>query len=55
MNRKSIISKITNHINITFLILLLMGFQAMFFAVVADLLAINRRLLEDVQYNLKKG
>ncbi len=36
-------------------ILLLMGFQAMFFAVVADLLAINRRLLEDVQYNLKKG
>jgi glycosyltransferase involved in cell wall biosynthesis len=35
-------------------ILLGIGFQTMLTALLADLLAVNRRLLEDVQYRLKK-
>ncbi len=34
-------------------ILFLTGVQSMFFAVIADLLAINRKLLEDIQYRTK--
>lgn len=35
-------------------ILILVGVQSLFFAVIADLLAINRKLIEDVQLNIKK-
>lgn len=35
-------------------ILILMGVQSLFFAIIADLLAINRKLIEDVQLNIKK-
>jgi hypothetical protein len=35
-------------------ILLGIGFQTMLVAFLADLLAVNRRLMEDVQYRLKK-
>lgn len=35
-------------------ILILIGIQSLFFAVIADLLAINRKLLEDIQYKTKK-
>ena len=35
-------------------ILILVGVQSLFFAVIADLLAINRKLNEDVQLNIKK-
>lgn len=34
-------------------ILILVGVQSLFFAVIADLLAINRKLIEDVQLNIK--
>lgn len=36
-------------------ILLLIGVQSMFFAVIADLLAINRKLMEEIQYNCEKN
>lgn len=36
-------------------ILFLSGVQSMFFAVIADLLAINRKLLEDIQYKTRKN
>ena len=35
-------------------ILLGMGFQTMLVAFLADLLAVNRRLMEDVQFRLRK-
>ena len=35
-------------------ILILVGVQSLFFAVIADLLEINRKLIEDVQLNIKK-
>ena len=35
-------------------ILLGIGFQTILVAFLADLLAVNRRLMEDVQYRLKK-
>lgn len=35
-------------------ILIMIGIQSLFFAVIADLLAINRKLIEDVQYKIKK-
>jgi hypothetical protein len=35
-------------------ILLGVGFQTMLTAFLADLLAVNRRLMEDVQYRIKK-
>ena len=35
-------------------ILILVGVQSLFFAVIADLLAINRKLIEDVQLKIKK-
>jgi len=35
-------------------ILLGVGFQAMLTAFLADLLAVNRRLMEDVQYRVKR-
>jgi len=35
-------------------ILLGIGFQTILFALIADLLAVNRRILEDLQYRLKK-
>ncbi len=34
-------------------ILMIMGIQSMFFAVIADLLAINRKLIEDIQIKVK--
>lgn len=36
-------------------ILILIGIQSLFFAVIADLLAINRKLIEDIQYKCSKG
>lgn len=46
----------TGHIQSLILcaILILMGVQSLFFAIIADLLAINRKLIEDVQLNIKK-
>lgn len=34
--------------------LLAMGFQTMLIAFIADLLSVNRKLLEDLQFRLKK-
>ena len=44
----------TGHIQSLILcaIIFLTGVQSMFFAVIADLLAINRKLIEDVQYKI---
>jgi hypothetical protein len=36
-------------------VLMGMGFQTSLIAFVADLLAVNRKLLEEIQYRLRKG
>lgn len=43
-----------SHLMILSFILLGLGFQTMLVAFLADLLAVNRRLMEDVQYRLRK-
>jgi hypothetical protein len=35
-------------------VLLGIGFQTILIAFIADLLAVNRRILEDIQYRLRK-
>ena len=41
--------------NILAAVLLMMGFQTVLVAFVADLLAANRLLLEDIRFSLKRG
>ena len=36
-------------------ILIIMGFQSMLAAFIVDLMAVNRKLMEDIQYRIRKN